>query len=196
MKKFSSLSLAWYKFAGCTREFGFVESIRRIHKEISKSLAGDDKHLDISWIASQVAVGAAPRSGEMVEALKKTGVTDIIDLRAERDMDSDALCQERGLSVHWVPALDDWKPKTSAFFDPLFHQTQVILSDPQKKLFVCCGAGEHRAPLGGIVALITLGWTMDDAMYQIRGKRPVSEFLTPYVSSLKNYKGLNIIPRK
>jgi hypothetical protein len=185
---FSSFHLAWRKFSGCNREFGFVESLRRSFKEITKSVSRKNEQLDISWITNRVAIGAAPRSEQVVESLKQTGITDVIDLRAERDQMRDALGRTNGLRVYWVPTLDDWMPKSQAFFCHLFGQTKAILNDNKNKLLLCCGAGEHRAPIGGLAALILLGYLMDDAISEIQKKRPVSEFLPPYVYSLKNYQ--------
>ncbi len=132
-----------------------------------------------------MAIGAGPRSLEAIQALKRFEIGQVIDLRAERKS-SDILGHTKEIAVKWIPTLDDWKPKPREFFRRLDTEIQRVLSG-NEKILLCCGAGEHRAPLAGVVALVNLGYSTETAMAVIQRARPQAEFLPVYKSSLKEY---------
>jgi len=162
-----------------------MEALRRVKKEILRA-GNNSSHLDISWLTEKLAIGAAPRDTESLIRLRTMMITDIIDLRAERK-ENDALASIKTLNVHWIPIYDDWLPKNSEFFKLLSRQTDSVCRNPEKKLAVCCGAGEHRAPLGGAVALWSMGYSLGEALELIKKSRPVAEFLPVYLNSLRDY---------
>ena len=186
-RELSRFGLLWLKFIGCTREFGLLESLRRTRKETLRALSKRSSSLDISWIDERTAIGAAPKSPAHMEELKALGVTDIIDLRAERNGQAESMFHTAGIHSFWVPTYDDWLPKGRDFFAQLCHQLAAIHQDPGRRLLICCGAGEHRAPLGGVVALIVQGHCLESAQRVVEDARPVAELLPPYLSSLREY---------
>ena len=172
------------KFIGCAREFGFFEAVRRAKKEF-KRVGNRNSPLDISWITERLAIGAAPKTKEALIQLTRSGVNHLIDLRGERKP-NDVLADSDELAVYWVPAYDDWLPKNTKLFLSLSGLCYSLIRNSNGKLAICCGAGEHRAPLGGAVALLTMGYSLDDAIEMIKKSRSVAEFLPVYVTSLKN----------
>ena len=133
------------KIQGCHREFGLIETIHRIVRELTRMVKKSDGRLDISLVKENLAIGAAPRSFNSIRCLIDLGFRHVIDLRAERKK-TDILVNAKDVSVQWVPIYDDWRPKPPEIFQKLMTEINTILwSKNSGKLLLCCGAGEHRA---------------------------------------------------
>jgi len=172
---------------GCYREFGIREILTRTMREILGCICKPDVSLDISFVTENLGIGAAPRSKDAVRELKGLGITHLIDLRAERK-ESNILTESNEMIVHWVPTYDDWQPKPLDFYTKLGDEIKKsMLVKGDAKLFICCGAGKHRAPLAGVFALGTMGYSLDDAVLMIKKARPNAELLPVYISSLRSY---------
>ena len=61
---------------------------------------------------------------------------------------------------------------------------KILLSKEGEKLFICCGEGEHRAPLAGVLALVTMGYSLEHAVARVIKARPKAELLPVYRTSL------------
>jgi hypothetical protein len=178
--------LICHKTLGCYREFGLGEIFRRFIRESFRPI-GRSKDPDVSLVAEEFAVGAAPKSKAALDCLKGMGFEHVIDLRAERSR-NDILAGTEEVSVHWIPTHDDWRAKSFDFYRQLEATIRLLLAGGEKaKFYICCAAGEHRAPLGGVLALVVLGHSVDIACTMIRDARPVAEILPPYRSSLVDY---------
>jgi hypothetical protein len=95
------------------------------------------------------------------------------------------LAKTKDLCVHWVPTYDDWTAKPTEFFQELkFEITRILFSNDGGRLFICCGAGEHRAPLGGVLALVMMEYPLESAVQKIQEVRKEAEILPVYKSSL------------
>jgi hypothetical protein len=183
----SGIELIWNKALGCYCEFGVKETLRRIAKEILRPARASVNGLDISIITERLAIGASPKSPEALRQILNLGFRHIIDLRAERKR-SDILVDTENIPVSWIPTYDNWKPKPDEFFRTLMKDVNYFLSSvDNEKLFICCGAGEHRAPLAGVLALVMMGYPLDTAIMMIQKARPVAELLPVYISSLKQF---------
>ena len=182
----SAAGLLYKKARGCLFEFGAIEVFKRIAKECSRKSAPISLDPDISPLDQSLAIGAAPRSRPALDRLVEQGYDHIIDLRAERKAD-DVLNGPTQINMHAVPTYDDWLPKPIEFFQSLVRQIASIRAVPNHRLLICCGAGEHRAPLAGAVALVETGDPIEEAMSKIKAARPVAEFLPVYVASLQRY---------
>jgi protein-tyrosine phosphatase len=55
------------------------------------------------------------------------------------------------------------------------------------KVYIHCAAGVHRAPMMTLALLGSMGWTIEDAMELIQGKRPVVDFAEVYVQSVEKF---------
>jgi hypothetical protein len=182
------IRLAWRKTRGCYDNYGLKETLRRMIKEIIRKFRRNRKSLDISFLTDNLAIGAAPESVEEWNAIFCQGFTNIIDLRAERK-EMVAFREVAGdIVIKYVPTYDDWRVKPRHFFRQLADEIEESgLSECNARLLLCCGEGEHRAPLAGLLALVIMGYTLDDAASIIAKKRPVAELLPIYISSLNNY---------
>lgn len=178
--------LLWKKVLGCYTYFGLREVARRSLREVLRPLRAREA-LDISPVTEYLAIGAAPRDQKALYGLRSSGYKKIIDLRQERKV-TDVLTRTEELVVKWVPTLDDWQPKSGQFFSRLEQEIKSSFEPPdQERLFICCGAGEHRAPLAGVLALVVAGYDVDQAVRMILKARSVAELLPPYLESLDDY---------
>lgn len=184
----SRSALALRKIQGCLTEFGLRETARRCWREIARAVRRrDTTHLDAHPVHPRLWVGAAPRSEAALAQLTAAGVRAVIDLRAER-AGSDLLVRGGGLTVRWVPTYDDWRPKPAAFYAGLREAARAVWrDDPEARVLICCGAGEHRGPLGAALVLADLLHDLDEALRRIAAARPVAEFLPAYLRSLRAY---------
>ena len=187
VKFISRAKLYWRKIEGCYQEFGVIETIYRTVRELIHPLKKPETGLDISLVTKDLAVGAVPRSLDAIAYLRKLGFSHVIDLRAERKQ-SDILAKAKDISVRWIPVYDDWSPKSPEFYQELeIEIKKVLLLEDGKKLFICCGAGEHRAPLAGVFTLVIMGYSLERAIAMVKEARPEAEFLPVYMSTLKEF---------
>ena len=85
---------------------------------------------------------------------------------------------------------DDWRPKPPELYQKLeIEIKKVLFLKNNGKLFICCGAGEHRAPLAGVLGLVTMGYSLECAVAEVIKARPQAELLPVYKSSLIQFLG-------
>jgi hypothetical protein len=157
-KNISKTELYWRKAKGYYRGFGMVETIHRAVRELIRPPKKSEAGLDISLVTKDLAIGAAPRSFSCLRHLRDLGFRHLMDLRAERKQ-SDILSETKDVSVRWVPIYDDWSCNPQDFYRKLeIEIKKILLLGDGRRLFICCGAGEHRAPLAGVLALVVMGY--------------------------------------
>ena len=189
VQSISKTKLYWRKIGGCYREFGTIETVRRMGRELFRPLRKSETGLDISLVTKDLAIGAAPKSFSSIRRLRDLGFMHVIDLRAERKQ-SDILAETREVSVRWVPIYDDWSYKPQGFYQKLeIEIKKMLLLENGRKIFICCGAGEHRAPLAGVLALVVMGYSTESAVAMIKKVRPQAELPSAYKSSLIQFLG-------
>jgi protein-tyrosine phosphatase len=141
--------------------------------------------MDITWVTDRIAVGGGIWNAENMAAVSRAGITHIIDMQIE--FDDSALAEPHGITVCWNPIDDDFEPKPPAVFARGVEFALAALNDDGAKLFVHCAAGVHRAPMMTLALLGVMGWTLDDAMDLIEGRRPAADFADVYVRSVRNF---------
>ena len=187
VQSISKTKLYWRKIGGCYREFGVIETTRRTLRELFRPLRKSETGLDISLVTKDLAIGAAPKSFSSIRRLRDLGFMHVIDLRAERKQ-SDIFAETKEVSVRWVPIYDDWSYKPQEFYRKLeIEIKKILLLGNGRKLFICCGAGEHRAPLAGVLALVVMGYSTESAITMVKEARPEAELLPAYKSTLIEY---------
>jgi hypothetical protein len=186
-----NLRLIWGKIAGCYLEFGTFETVRRSVRELLRKLRRPREGLDISLLSDNLAIGAAPKSLHSIRQLRDWGFNYVIDLREERKQ-SDILAKTKELCVQCVPFYDDWRPLSKLIFKELADTIKdTLIPKNANKLLICCGAGEHRAPLAGVLALVIMGHSIDTAISLIIKSRSKAELLPVYMKSLRQYLASN-----
>jgi protein-tyrosine phosphatase len=141
--------------------------------------------MDITWVTDRIAVGGGIWNAENMAAVSRAGITHIIDMQIE--FDDSPLAEPHGITVCWNPIDDDFELKPPAVFARGVEFALAALNDDGAKLFVHCAAGVHRAPMMALALLGAMGWTLDDAMDLIEGRRPAADFADVYVRSVKNF---------
>jgi protein-tyrosine phosphatase len=141
--------------------------------------------IDITWVTDRIAVGGGIWTAQNMEAVARAGITHIIDMQIE--FDDTPLARNHEIEVCWNPVDDDFEPKPAEVFEVGVEFALAALEEKETKIFVHCAAGVHRAPMMTLALLSVMGWTIDDAMELIEGRRPVADFADVYVRSVEEF---------
>ena len=141
--------------------------------------------MDITWMTDRIAVGGGIWNAENMAAVSRAGITHIIDMQIE--FDDTPLAELHGICVCWNPVDDDFEPKPAEVFARGVEFGLAALEENEAKLFIHCAAGVHRAPMMALALLGVMGWSMEDAMDLIEGRRPAADFAEVYVRSVENF---------
>jgi len=141
--------------------------------------------MDITWLTDRIAVGGGIWTSENMEKVAQEGITHVIDMQIE--FDDTPLGLEHGVEVLWNPTDDDFTPKPPELFQRGVDFAIEAMERPDAKLFIHCAAGVHRAPMMTLALLGSIGWTVEDAMRLIEGRRPVADFADVYVESVERF---------
>jgi len=141
--------------------------------------------MDITWLTDRLAVGGGIWSAENMAKVAEAGITHIIDMQIE--FDDTPLAVEFGIEVLWNPTDDDFELKPAGLFRRGVDFAERALERADTKVFIHCAAGVHRAPMMALAVLGSMGWSLEDAMELIEGRRPVADFADVYVESVQNF---------
>ena len=141
--------------------------------------------MDITWLTDRIAVGGGIWSAENMTKVAEAGITHIIDMQIE--FDDTPLAVEHGIEVLWNPTDDDFELKPAGLFRRGVEFAECALERTDAKVFIHCAAGVHRAPMMALAVLGSMGWSVEDAMELIAGRRPVADFADVYVESVQNF---------
>jgi len=141
--------------------------------------------MDITWLTERIAVGGGIWSTANMEVVAQAGITHIIDMQIE--FDDTPLAVDYDIEVLWNPTDDDFTFKPAALFRRGVEFAEAALQKDGTKLFIHCAAGVHRAPMMTLAVLCSMGWSLNDAMELIEGRRPVADFADVYVESVEKF---------
>jgi protein-tyrosine phosphatase len=141
--------------------------------------------MDITWVTDRIAVGGGIWNAENMAAVARAGITHVIDMQIE--FDDTPLAEPHDIEVCWNPVDDDFEPKAAEVFERGVEFALAALEEDEAKVFVHCAAGVHRAPMMTSALLGVMGWTLEEAMDLISGKRPVADFAEVYVKSVEDF---------
>ena len=167
-----------------------AESFRNETLQISRAdrrvrVRGRRVGMDITWVTDRIAVGGGIWNAENMAAVARAGITHIIDMQIE--FDDRPLAEPHGIAVCWNPVDDDFAPKRGDVFRRGVDFALAALEENGTKLFIHCAAGVHRAPMMTLALLGVMGWTIQDAMQLIEGRRPAADFAEVYVRSVERF---------
>jgi len=167
-----------------------AESFRNESLQISRAdrsvrVRGRRVGMDITWVTDRIAVGGGIWNAENMAAVSRAGITHIIDMQIE--FDDTPLAGPHGILVCWNPVDDDFAPKGADVFRRGVDFALAALEENGTKLFIHCAAGVHRAPMMTLALLGVMGWTTQDAMQLIEGRRPAADFAEVYVRSVERF---------
>jgi hypothetical protein len=143
--------------------------------------------MDITWLTDRIAVGGGIWTSDNMAKVARAGITHIIDMQIE--FDDTPLARVHGIEVLWNPTDDDFEPKPAELLWRGVKFAEKSLEGIDAKLLIHCAAGVHRAPMMALAILCSMGWSMQDAMRLIEGRRPVADFVEVYVRSVKGFLG-------
>jgi protein-tyrosine phosphatase len=164
---------------------GTIESLRDIRAHRKLRLTGRRVGMDMTWVTDRIAVGGGIWNAENMAAVARAGITHIIDMQIE--FDDTPLAKAHGIAVCWNPVDDDFAPKPAEVFARGVEFALVALEENESRLFIHCAAGVHRAPMMTLALLGVMGWSVEDAMGLIEGRRPVADFAEVYVQSVERF---------
>jgi len=141
--------------------------------------------MDITWLTDRIAVGGGIWTSDNMAKVAKAGITHIIDMQIE--FDDTPLGKAHGIEVLWNPTDDDFEAKPAWLFHRGVDFAEAALDGTDAKLFIHCAAGVHRAPMMALAILGSMGWSLQDAMELIQGRRPVVDFADVYVRSVEDF---------
>jgi protein-tyrosine phosphatase len=141
--------------------------------------------MDITWVTDRIAVGGGIWNAENMAAVARAGITHVIDMQIE--FDDTPLAGPHEIMVCWNPVDDDFEPKRAEVFERGVEFALAALEEDEAKVFVHCAAGVHRAPMMTLALLGVMGWTVEEAMDLISGRRPAADFAEVYVKSVEDF---------
>jgi protein-tyrosine phosphatase len=144
-----------------------------------------NRPMDMTWVTDRIAVGGGIWSPENMAEVARTGITHIVDMQAE--FDDTALAKPHGIEVLWNATEDDFQLKPPELLQRGVEFAQAALDEANTKVYVHCAAGVHRAPMMTLAILCSIGWSVEDAMEMVQGRRPVVDFADVYVRSVENF---------
>jgi protein tyrosine phosphatase (PTP) superfamily phosphohydrolase (DUF442 family) len=160
---------------------------QRTRRSIQRNRKSYRNGMDITWLTDRIAVGGGIWNSENMAKVAQAGITHIIDMQIE--FDDTALGDEHGIKVLWNPTDDDFEPKPPELLRRGVEFAETALEGMDAKVFIHCAAGVHRAPMMALAVLGSMGWTLQDAMELIQGRRPVADFADVYVRSVEEFLG-------
>jgi protein-tyrosine phosphatase len=141
--------------------------------------------MDISWLTERIAVGGGIWNPDNMAKVAAAGITHIIDMQIE--FDDTPLALPFGIEVLWNPTDDDFEEKPAELFRRGVEFAGRALDGYESKLYIHCAAGIHRAPMMALAVLGSMGWSVEDAVELIEGRRPVADFAEVYVVSVEKF---------
>src|SRR5439155_7876469 len=117
--------------------------------------------MDMTWVTDRIAVGGGIWTDMNMREVARTGVTHIIDMQIE--FDDTELARPYGIEVLWNGVDDDFQPKPPEVFQPGVEFGLAALDEANRRLFIHCAAGVHRAPMMTLALMSCMGWDPGEA---------------------------------
>jgi predicted protein tyrosine phosphatase len=109
-------------------------------------------------------------------AWEDAGITDVIDVREERD-DTVFIHANSDIQSHWFGVDDMGGVRDDAWFDDLVDTATEVLAAPDRRVLVHCHMGVNRGPSAAYSILLEQGWDDLDGLRAIRTARPVAAII-------------------
>ncbi len=132
-----------------------------------------------SQITPLIYVG--PQHGRRgLHKLERIGITGLINLRSEFD---DAAHGLAPVPYCHLPTANDAAPTTEHLVRGMSFIDKVVSEGG--KVYIHCAGGVGRAPTMAAAYFIAHGWSLDEAINLIRGKRPFIVITPPQLNQLR-----------
>src|SRR5260370_35263183 len=108
--------------------------------------------MDITWLDDRIAIGGGIwNSDSNMAAVKKAGITHIIDMQIE--CDDTELAAKYGIEVLWNPTYDDFESKPAGLFRRGGEFLEKAVAGAGAEGFINCAWGGNAAPMMGLAVL-------------------------------------------
>lgn len=144
----------------------FPEDTQRAHLAEQVGVPLPDR-LDMSWVTSALAVGGRIRE-EDIARLARSGVTCVIDTRAEYQDDEAALNRE-GIQLLYLPTPDTYPLTVEQLMEGSAWALQQIRNG--QRVLIHCEHGVGRSVLLTCAVLVRDGISAEAALRQVQAKR-------------------------
>ncbi len=147
-----------------------------------RSLLGRDK-LDITWITPEWAVGAAP-TPKQLGAYARAGITSILDVRAEAQLDPTAFTRH-GFHLYHIPIRDRAAPTMVQFR----QGTDWVLGEiaAGRRALICCHAGSGRSVTMSCALLSVMGYSPAETLAIVSKRRAAARPTEPQLLALRTF---------
>ncbi|MFQ5778964.1 MAG: dual specificity protein phosphatase family protein [Terriglobia bacterium] len=143
--------------------------------------------LDFDFITDRIAVGGALETHADIVALKRLGITHILNTRIEFDDRTLLLSGDHDPAVLDLGIDDDHQPQPADFFFRGVRFALAALEEPGSKLLIHCASGIHRGPMVALALLRVLGYDRHEAVRLLRARRPQADFPEVYLDSVEAF---------
>lgn len=126
--------------------------------------------VSFNYVTPRLATGGGIETREDVLTLIASGITDILDVRSEKDdaalLPVGGLTPERGSSEFrgtpgigylWNPTEDDGQPKPPEWFQRTLEWALPVLAKPKRRIYAHCAAGVNRGPSSAYAIMRAFG---------------------------------------
>lgn len=143
-------------------------------KDIYRFFGGHVK-MDFQFVTERIAVGAMISNKADVDQLVASGITHVIDMRAE--FDDDTLNDSR-ITILWLPQVDDGTMRPPGQYRHGVEFAFTALEQANRKVYCHCAAGANRGPTMCYALLRAFGFGQQAAIQMIKNVRPIVSFYT------------------
>jgi protein-tyrosine phosphatase len=133
---------------------------------------GSSRTHDHHWVTEQIALGSVVCEPEHIRAIRRAGITHVLDCRKLEPLD--ALYLGTGIIYRQYGVLDDGKPKPDEWFHQGVEFAMQALRGRGSRVLVHCRLGMSRAPSMVYAILRALGMGSEEAATRIKNARVVA----------------------
>jgi dual specificity phosphatase 3 len=136
--------------------------------------------IDFSKVTERLYTGGSIVNKKDVKTLKVFGITHILNGMYSNNEKAliESVC--RDIVYKWNPTDDDAKPKSTEWFKIAIDFGVKVISNPGFILYVHCAAGVNRGPSMLYAIMRALGYSVQDAVLQIKRSRKCAEIAYLY----------------
>jgi protein-tyrosine phosphatase len=125
--------------------------------------------INFSWITPNLAVGGRYPVEAIEHLATRFGITHIVDVRVE-EKDNEAVLREHGITLLHLPTIDSRAVSQEMLEDGVAWVNQQLADGG--KVYIHCAHGIGRSVLLACCVLVSMGYSAQDALRQVKQKRP------------------------
>lgn len=134
----------------------------------------------ICWVTPTIALSGdldlsrRQRGEQQLDSWIDAGITDIIDVRGERNDAEFVREYAPFVRYHWFGTHDAGYTQSDDWFEAGVLAAQSALADPNRKVLIHCHMGVNRGPSMGFAVMLSQGFDPIEALEAISTARPIA----------------------